>query len=522
MDGIQNNVGQETQARSSRRSGGRMARHKERNAPLAQDLQPVRPGMTGGQYKPLSDEDVAKIEQTVYQLLDEIGLSQAPETGISYMTAVGAIHGEDGRIRFPRHVVDHALSVAAKEITLYGRNPKHDLELSGNRVHFGTAGAAVNVVDIQNNEYRESTLQDLYDAARIVEQMDNIHFFQRPMVARDIEDPGEMDLNTIYACVRGTKKHIGTSFNEAEHVPLCMSMLHDIAGGEEAWRAKPFVSNSNCFVVPPLRFATESCQVMEEVVKAGMPVLLLSAGQAGATAPASIAGAIAQAMAEVLAGLVYVNAMIPGHPTIAGTWPFVSDLRTGSMSGGSGEQGLLTAACAQMLQHFGLPSGAAAGMADAKVPDAQSGYEKGSTLVMAGLSGLNMVYEAAGMHASLMGFCLESLVIDNDMLGQCLRCVRGVEVSDECLSLDVFRDVCIDGPGHYLGHTQTLSLMQSEYIYPDLADRSSPKEWEEQGKPMLVNEATAKVMAILAQGDNQVLDAEIDARLRARFDLLLD
>ena len=95
-------------------------------------------------------------------------------------------------------------------------------------------------------------------------------------------------------------------------------------------------------------------------------------------------------------------------------------------------------------------------------------------------------------------------------------------MSDESLSLDVFRDVCIDGPGHYLGFKQTLSLMQSEYIYPDLADRSGPKEWEEQGKPVLVNEARAKVTAILAQGDTEVLDAEIDARLLARFDLPLD
>ena len=160
-------------------------------------------------------------------------------------------------------------------------------------------------------------------------------------------------------------------------------------------------------------------------------------------------------------------------------------------------------------------------MADAKLPDAQSGYEKGSTLVMAGLSGLNMVYEAAGMHASLMGFCLESLVIDNDMLGQCLRCVRGVEVSEENLSLEVFRDVCLDGPGHYLGHAQTLSLMQTEYIYPELADRSSPKEWEELGKPVLVNEAAAKVSAILDGSESGLLDAEIDACLRASFDLLL-
>ena len=379
----------------------------------------------------------------------------------------------------------------------------------------------MHLVDVANNAYRDSELADIYDAARIVEQMDNIHFFQRPMVARDIEDPGEMDLNTIYACVRGTKKHIGTSFNEAEHVPLCMSMLHDIAGGEEAWRAKPFVSNSNCFVVPPLRFATESCQVMEEVVKAGMPVLLLSAGQAGATAPASIAGAIAQAMAEVLAGLVYVNAMVPGHPAILGTWPFVSDLRTGAMSGGSGEQGLLSAACAQMVSHFNLPSGAASGMADAKMPDAQSGYEKGSTAVMAGLAGLNMVYEAAGMHASLMGFCLESLIIDNDMLGQCLRCVRGVEVTEKTLDLDVIKSVCMEGPGHYLGHDQTISLMQSEYIYPAVGDRSSPKEWEELGKPNLVQTATARKERILAQGNPGFIDAAMDQMLRGKYNIYL-
>ena len=197
------------------------------------------------------------------------------------------------------------------------------------------------------------------------------------MVARDVEDVRDLDINTLYACVRGTQKHIGVSFTEAENVAEAISLLHIVARGEEKWRARPFVSNSNCFVVPPLRFATESCLVMEEVIKGGMPVLLLSAGQAGATAPACIAGAVAQAVAEVLAGLVYVNAMKPGHPAICGTWPFVSDLRTGAMSGGSGEQGLAhRMLCANASNHFGLPSGAAAGMADAKLPDAQSGLRK--------------------------------------------------------------------------------------------------------------------------------------------------
>jgi len=482
----------------------------------------VRAGLLGGQYQPLSEQDVARIEQTVFQLLSEIGLSQAPETGIASMTAAGAELGSDGRIRFSQSLVEDVLAGAARDITLAARDPAHDLYLSGARVHYGTAGAAVHLVDVTADSYRDSQLRDIYDAARIVQEMDNIHFFQRPMVARDIDNPKDLDLNTLYACLKGTSKHVGTSFTEAECVQPCIEMLHDIAGNEVAWRERPFVSNSNCFVVPPLRFATESCLVMEEVVRAGMPVLLLSAGQAGATAPASIAGAVAQALAEVLAGLVYVNSMVRGHPAIAGTWPFVSDLRTGAMSGGSGEQGLLTAACAQMLRHFDLPGGAAAGMADAKMPDAQSGYEKGSTAVMAGLAGLNMVYEAAGMHASLLGFCLESLIIDNDMLGQCMRCVRGVDVSDENLDLAVFRDVCIDGPGHYLGHPQTLSLMQSEYVYPAVSDRSSPKEWEELGRPVLTGEAAKKVAEILGRRDTgQHISAELDAQLRSRYNILL-
>jgi len=329
-------------------------------------------------------------------------------------------------LRFPRSLVEDALAAANKNVILHGRDHKHDLDLSGNRVHFGTAGAAVHIVDVLNNEYRDSKVQDLFNAACIVNELDNIHFLQRPMVCRDIVDNREMDYNTVYACCAGTTKHVGTSFTEPSFVPDAIEMLHTIAGSEAAWRERPFVSNSNCFVVPPMKFATESCQVMEACIEAGMPVLLLSAGQAGATAPAPIAGAIVQAVAECLAGLVYVYSIKPGHPCIFGTWPFVSDLRTGAMSGGSGEQALLTAGCAQMHRFYDLPGGAAAGIADAKVPDMQAGWEQAMSNVMAGLTGLNMVYEAAGMHASLLGFCLESLIIGDDLLGQAMRCVRGI------------------------------------------------------------------------------------------------
>jgi trimethylamine--corrinoid protein Co-methyltransferase len=501
----------------SRRSGGREARRAMRAAPLADDVRPVRAGLEGGRYKALAQNDLERIHEAVLTLLETVGFANAIPSCIEALTGVGALHGEDGRIRFPRGLVLSTIKNAARHFTLHGQDAKHDMIVQGKRVHYGTAGAAVHVVDVEKREYRESLLQDIYDAARIVEGLDNIHFFQRPMVPRDIPDPLEMDFNTLYACVMGTTKHVGTSFTVRENVAPALEMLYAIAGGEEKFRARPFVSNSNCFVVPPMKFAEDACGVLEACVEGGIPILLLSAGQAGATAPAAIAGAVVQAVAEVLAGLVYVNALKPGHPAIFGTWPFVSDLRTGAMSGGSAEQALLTSACAQMAQFYDLPGGSAAGMADSKLPDIQSGYEKGITNVMAGLSGLNLVYESAGMHASLLGFCLESLIIDNDMLGQCLRCVRGIEVTDEALSIETITEVCTKGPGHYLGNEQTLKLMQTEYFYPAVADRYSPKEWGEKGKPDLLQKAIAEKKKILADRFPRHVPRHIDDQLRARF-----
>ncbi|MEO0386871.1 MAG: trimethylamine methyltransferase family protein, partial [Pseudomonadota bacterium] len=472
--------------KASRRAGGRAARKALRAAPLAEDLRPIRAGLPGGRYRPLRDADVQRIHHAALDALAEIGLSQAPPSGIAAMTAAGAELGPDGRLRFPKSLVEDMLAKAARDITLTGRDPRHDLTLSGDRVHFGVAGAAVNVVDAVTGDYRESVTQDLYDAARLVDNLDNIHFFQRVMVCRDVADNLELDVNTLVASAAGTTKHIGTSFAEPENVAPCVELLHLIAGGEAAWRARPFMSNTNCFVVPPMKFAEESCVTMERCIAAGLPVLLLSAGQAGATAPAPIALSIVQAVAECLAGVVYVNSIAPGHPAIFGTWPFVSDLRTGAMSGGSAEQALLSAGCAQMHKFYGLPGGAAGGISDSKVPDMQAGWEQGITNTLAGLSGLNMIYETAGMHASLLGWCHESLVLGDDIVGQVLRCVRGIDVTEDSVSIDAMKSVCLDGPGHYLGTDQTLQLMQTEYVYPALGNRMSPKEWEEGGRPALL------------------------------------
>ena len=191
------------------------------------------------------------------------------------------------------------------------------------------------------------------------------------------------------------------------------------------------------------------------------------------------------------------------------------------MSGGSGEQALLTSGCSQMHQFYNLPGGAAAGIADSKLPDMQAGWEQMCSNVMAGLSGLNMVYEAAGMHASLLGFCHESLILGDDLLGQANRCVRGIEVTEDTVNLDVMKQTCLDGPGHYLGSDQTLSLMETDYVYPTLSDRTSPKEWIENSQPELLKNATALKEKILNEKSEAEFEDLLDNKIRSKFKIHL-
>ena len=504
--------------RAARR--GRRARIAERAAPMAVEKRPVWPGLVGGQYKPLSDRECQRIHDTALDLLEHVGMAGSIPVLTETVTAAGGWMTDAGRLCYPRGLVEDVLAKTRRRFVLPGQTPEHDMDMGGRRLYCGTGGAAPYVVDMESGGYRESTLADLYDFARLVDRLDNIHFFWRTVVARDAPTPFDLDLNTAYACMMGTRKHIGVSLINGDHVAAVIDMFDTALGGPGEFRKMPFCSMSCCHVVPPLRFAAESCDAMDRAIRLGMPVLLVSAGQAGATSPAALAGSVVQAVAEVLAGLVFCNLVDPGCRTVFATWPFVSDLRTGAMSGGSGEQALLMAACAQMAGFYDIPGSVAAGMADAKIPDAQSGGEKGYTTVLAAQAGSCWVQECAGMQASLLGCSLESMVVDNDLLGAVQRTVRGVEVTDETLSYEVIKEV-VTGPGHYLGHDQTVQGMERDYVYPEVGDRNTPGDWEQQGSRDVRERARAKVRAILAANHPDHIAPSRDAAIRDRFNILL-
>lgn len=462
-----------------------------------------------------------EIYDTSLGLLEDVGMGTAIPEFVQVVTDAGGWMDEHERLHYPRRVVETAIGTAAKEFVWHGFDDDRSIEVGGDRVHFGTAGAAVLMLDHESGTFRESTGRDLYDTARLVDTLEHVHFFVRTVVAREYERSRDIDINTAYASLVGTSKPIGTSFFKREHVYEVVEMFDVALGGEGEYRKRPFLFANNTFVVPPLRFAEESTDCMVAQVESGVPINLLSAGQAGATAPAALAGSLVQALAECLAGLTSVNLLSPGHPCVMGLWPFVSDLRTGAMTGGSGEEGVLNAAAAQLVNWIGLPSGVAAGMSDSKLPDNQAGYEKGINITLAAQAGANLVYESAGMLASLLSCSLEALVIDNDMMGAVNRTVRGIEVDEGTLSRDVIADA-VYGPGHFLGTDQTLSMMTTEYIYPIVGDRLPPDDWRDAGAKDARLAAHEHVERVLAQHHPSHIGSHVDAEIRRRFPVTVD
>ncbi|MEX0307677.1 MAG: trimethylamine methyltransferase family protein [Ruegeria sp.] len=481
---------------------------------------PVWPGVVGGRLKPLSPDEEARVEQAALKILEDLGLSQAIPSMIEKVTAAGGSMTDDGRLLFPRALVKWAIDGAQRGFTLYGQRSENDLKLESARVHMSTGGAAPGVFDLDTHTYRESTLQDLYDAARIVDQMDNIHHFSRSVVARDVEDNAQLDVNTAYACLTGTSKHVSVSITEPQNVAEVAELCYSIAGSEAAFRSRPFLTVMVCHVVPPMRFAEEACEVLELAIEAGFPVQLISAGQAGATSPATIAGSLVQAVAETLAGLVFARLVDPEARAIFAPKPLVADLRTGSMSGGGGEQAILMAGAAQMGRLWDLPTSSIAGITDAKRLDAQYGAEKSLAVTLAAHAGSNLITQAAGMMSSLLGVSHAAYVNDNDLLGNILRTIRGVEATSENIAADVIAEVC-RGEGHYLGEQHTFGRMKSDYFYPEIGDRRAPRDWQDDGGQRVGDVARGKAREILSTYFPNHLPDQVDRMLRENFDIRL-
>ena len=506
--------------RRNSRSGGRSARMQLRTTP-GEMPNPCPPGQSGGAYRPLDDNGLKQITDTAFQLLAELGMGDVPKRFQDLALSKGAYLNDRGRLCYSRDMVEDFIDGAARQFVLHGRDPKHDIEIGGDRVFFGTGGAAVQTLDLDSGIYRPSTLRDLYDFTRLIDTLDNVSWFTRCCVATDVADIRDLDINTAYALLRGTTKHVGTSFTVADHVAPIITMFDQALGGEGEYRKRPFCKAHISPVISPMRYGEDAVDVTYACIEHGVPINSIIAAQSGATAPAPLAGMLAQTTAETLAGLMLVNVIAPGYPMIFSNWPLVIDLRTGAFCGGGGEISVMNAAAGQIANYFDLPGGVASSMADAKAVDAQMGMEKALAALAAGLAGSNMVYESSGMMASLLGASFEAFVLDNEMLSHVHRAIKGVEINDETLNIDAIKDA-VYGEGHFLGGDNTINAMVRDYYYPDLADRNDPDTWAMLGAKDAWAQAQDKAREILSSHHPDYLSSTADRWIRDHHKIYLD
>lgn len=512
-------TGRRAGARKRTRGGGRQARHALRAA--GSEGVVVRPGQKGGSYGPLSERDMERIYDTALKILEEIGIADPIPEILRYALPGGCRLDENGRLRFPRALVEDLIDISAKSYVCHAPDPAFDCELRTERVYFSTSGESVSILDYETQSYRPTRLVDLYDAARLADTLEHVHMFGQPFIAAEYsEDIYVHDMNIAYAELAGTRKHFALGIAEVDHIDPLIALFDAYLGEEGGFLKRPFCTIGGCPIVSPLRFGKDNAEVLVRLAELGLVGDIAVAPQAGATSPAALAGTLAQTFAETLACLCVMNLIRPGAAINFGMWPFISDLRTGAFSGGSGEEALVMAASAQLCNHYGFITSMASGMTDAKVMDAQAGYEKAITTTVLALTGTNLLAAYPGIVGSLLGQSFEGLVIDNDMFGNVQRLLRGIEVSDETLSFEVIRDT-VYGSGHYLGHAQTLELMQSEYLYPEVADRRTAGEWEATGKEDVLELAHARVGQILSSHYPDYIPTAADRRIRDRFPIRL-
>ncbi|GAB6144972.1 trimethylamine methyltransferase family protein [Desulfocicer niacini] len=479
-------------------------------------------GFQGGQYRPLSQEQVVTIHNASLQILETIGMGF--EEGLDDTAKMLAQNGADvdfsnRRIKFSRNLIEKEIEKAPSKVILHGRDTQHDLDLTEDKVHLGTGGAAIKILDIETGQARATNLADLYDVSRVVDQLKNIHFLVRPCIPTDIQED-DYDINMYYTCMKATQKHVMSGVNNEEGLHKVIDLASMVAGGKEKFMEKPFISVITSFAISPLKLCTQSTLIMQEANRNQIPVALSCAPMAGSTSPVTMAGTLALIHAEQLAGITICQLTHAGAPLLYGGIPGLANLSTMGYQGGAVECGMMNAAIHQMSKHIKVPNYNSSGLTDAKVPDAQAGWEKALTAVLASMGGSNYIHHSAGMLESMLTVALEQYVIDDEIIGNCCKVLKGIEVDSEHLALDVIKAV---GPGgNYMTAPHTMKHMRTEYYQSNgVSDKKSRNKWEQNGSMDARENAVKIAKKLVANRVTGYISPEVDKAIREKYNILL-
>lgn len=471
------------------------------------------PGLQGGLYRPLSPDDVGKVAEDSFRILEEGGIQVFSSTARDAFRKAGA-EVDDSRclVKLPRSLVEDAIDSNPSSVTLHARNDKFDCVLEGSRVHYGTGGTAIYVLDPDTGERRPSTLYDVALNAKCVEVLDNIHLFTINVFPNELKDRDTIDVNRFFHALDNTTKHVMGGIYSLQGCRRAVAMAEQIAGGAEALKARPFVSFIT-LIISPFKIDDHYGEMTCFLADKGLPVVVPTEPICGTTSPITLAGNVLTHTAETLAGIALVQCVNKGTPGIAGSVGSITNLNTMDHVGGAVERAMVNAAASQMAQHFGVPFYSTAGTTDAKQVNVQAAFESAMSSLLVAMSGANYIHDIAGLMETDLTVSYEKLVLDNEILGMCQRVLRGIEVNDDTLATELMIE---KGPGQdFLAEEHTIRYMREEFFMPELANRH--KRETPGAEQSALDKAVARVAEIRAAETPSALRPELRRQLLRDF-----
>ena len=460
----------------------------------------------------LTQEQVERIHQASLEILEEVGLKVRYEPAREVFARHGcSVDGE--RVKLPRDVVEKYRKMAPPTFTFHGRDPKFDKTIPNDSPVIVTASSAPDIIDPVTGKERRAESGDIARIAHLINELPGYDMFSISTLADDAPKD-QFTISRLYPALKYCLKPIRATTTDHKDTLAMMEMAYIVAGGKEAYKEHPFLTHHYCPTVSPLSMDHLSTENVMYFAAEGLPVYPTIVPNAGLTSPMSMAGTLVQGNAEYLATVTLTQMVKEGTPTIYATLATVADMRSGAYTSGAIECGMLHMAFAQIARYYNVPCGGYIGLTNAKLNDAQAGYETGMSGMGGVVSGMDM-FNIGGLIDALKTFDFAKAVIDDEVAQMLKRVKRGISFTEDDLAIDLIKQV---GPGgSYIVAKHTISRMKTEAVMTKIADRDARVAWEKKGSMDIQARAMKKLKEIMASNTTPLISPEVDAKLRAAF-----
>ncbi|MFQ5421918.1 MAG: trimethylamine methyltransferase family protein, partial [Anaerolineae bacterium] len=462
----------------------------------------------------LTPHQVERIHEASLEILENVGLLVRNEKARVLLARHGCpVDSETDIVQFPRRVVEHFRAAYPPTFTFHGRDPQYDRTIPDDGPLAMTASSAPNLIDPVTGRERRARSDDMARIAHLFNELPALDLFSVSVLCDDAPE-GHFSLSRYYPALKNTVKPVRGNVPDVTEAQKVIRLGELVAGSAAAFRERPFITFHYCAVVSPLTLGSDSTELLIYLTEKGIPGYASIVPNAGLTSPLTLIGTLAQGNAEFLAWATLQQMVRPGAELIYSAFPTVGDMRTGAYAPGGIETGIMITGFAQMARYYNVPNAGYVGLTNAKLVDAQAGFEKGMSPSIAVLAGLDLV-NVAGLIDALMTFDFGMMVIDNEIMAMIKRVKRGLEFSQEDLALDLIAEA---GPaGMFLDKQHTVDRMKSCAVLPEVANREPHQTWLEKGGLDAQGKAMQWVKEILTRDNPAVFSPDVDARIRAEF-----